>query len=163
MLVVVLLAVVGAAASSPCGTDPSESHVLFHNERVRILDWRIRAGSKANASNTVPTVRWRIVSPTDKIPLPVFYEAGTCAFVSASEAQRHYVFEILQKPRYLPAEVQKLLGAPNYTTAVGSQMWLENEYVRMWDFHSPVGMDLFHQHVFDYAFVVCSNDQHVRD
>jgi len=36
-------------------------------------------------------------------------------------------------------------------------MYLENEYVRMWDFHSPVGMGQFHQHVMDYAFVVIGN------
>ena len=36
-------------------------------------------------------------------------------------------------------------------------MLLENEYVRMWDFHSPVAIGVFHQHVMDYAFVVLGN------
>ena len=39
-------------------------------------------------------------------------------------------------PRYTRHQLKQLLAAPAYTTAVGSKMWLENEYVRMWDFHS---------------------------
>jgi hypothetical protein len=32
----------------------------------------------------------------------------------------------------------------------------------MWDFHSPVGMGEFHQHVMDYAFVVIGNHSHLN-
>ena len=71
--------------------------------------------------------------------------------------RRFFVFEVKGPPKYTEERVQELLRAPNYTTAVGSRMFLENDLVRMWDFHSPVGMDEFHQHVLDYAFVVIGN------
>jgi hypothetical protein len=145
------------------GADLGRSTVLFANERLRVLDFRLPAGAVANVSNTVPTVRWQIRGASDPIPAPSFYEAGTCATVASAleENRRDFVFEVLQPPRYTAAQVDALLRAPqqrsNMSVAVGSSMFLENEYVRMWDFHSPVGMDVFHQHVLDYAFVVIGN------
>ena len=159
MLLLVALGSLGNCA----GADLSRSTVLFANERLRVLDFRLPAGAVANVSNTVPTVRWQIRGASDRIPPPSFYEAGTCAAVTlaSGEDRRDFVFEILQPPRYTAAQVEALLRAPqarsNLSVAVGSSMFLENEYVRMWDFHSPVGMGVFHQHVLDYAFVVIGN------
>ena len=148
-----------ASSATDChGSDPSVTKVLFTNERLRVLDFRLPVGSGvANVSNALPTVRWQILGADQPIPQPVFYAAGTCAAISnpAGEERRDFVFEMLgAAPRYSPEQVSKLLAAPKYTTDVGSRMFLENDWCRMWDFHSPVGMDVFHQHVFDYAFVV---------
>ena len=144
-----------------CGADHGSSRVLFDNERLRIIDYRLAPGAQANLTNTVPTVRWQIKGADEDIPMPTFHAAGTCTPMSHSAGgtaeHRFFVFEVKGPPKYGEERVRELLRAPNYTSAVGSRMFLENDLVRMWDFHSPVGMDEFHQHVLDYAFVVIGN------
>eukprot|EP00937_MAST-01D_sp_MAST-1D-sp2_P008051 g8051.t1 len=164
--VVLLACFVATRTAFPlCGPDQSQSRVLFANERLRVLDWRLQPGQSANATNAGPTVRWQILGDGDPVPEPRFYEAGTCVTVShppgSAEERREFVFEVLQaQPKYTEAQVAELLRAPAYPTGVGSKMFFENHLVRMWDFHSAgknTGMDEFHQHVLDYAFVVIGN------
>lgn len=140
----------------------SEGHhakKLFENHRLRILDHYILPGSNFEWRNDWPTVRWQVYENSDMIPTPVFAEAGTVSVISNPRQnrvlRRDYVFEIMKpQPKYTEEQVRALLNDPEWPTDVGSQLFFENRFVRMWDFHSPVGMGSFHLHTLDNAFVV---------
>ena len=158
-------------ASACLGTPDNEStsKVLFANERLRILDWTLPYGKVVNVTHSAPTVRWQVVGEHDEIPMPSFHAANTCTQVAnngsatSSGTRREFLFEIVQgAPRYTEDRVRQLLNAPKFQSDVGSKLFLETDLVRMWDFHSPIGMDEPHHHVLDYAFVVIGNNSNLH-
>jgi hypothetical protein len=67
----------GSFASSGAST-----RVLFSNERMRVLDWRLPAGAAANVSSSrAPTVAWQVVGAREHIPVPQFRANGSCTVV----------------------------------------------------------------------------------
>jgi len=132
---------------------------LFENHRLCIYDHYILPGTTVKWNNDRPTVRWQIYADVNMIPAPVFSEAGTVSEISNPRRdnvlRRDYVFEIVQsQPKYTESEVRRLLTDPEWPTDVGSNLFFENRFVRMWDFHAPDGMGSFHLHTLDNAFVV---------
>lgn len=146
---------------------PDGARLILENDRLRIWDVR---GFAANLRHDHPTVRWAVAPlPTGgegevdvSSPDPVFYAAGEAVRVPDFEPDglepcREIIFEILQhEPTHTEAEIESLLAAPTYPTAVGGTMVFENELCRLWDFQIPPGGSRqkdVHQHVFPYAFV----------
>ena len=160
-MVAALASAFASTFASLCASDSAPyAKTIFANERLRVIDERLAPGMSANLSIPFPSVRWRVLGAGAPLPTPRFFPAGACVSVHNDEPNTErsdLVFQVLQPPRYSAKQFEALLAAPTFTTVVGSNMWLENEYVRMWDFHSPVGMETFHQHVLDYAFVVLGN------
>lgn len=69
---------------------------------------------------------------------------------------RQVVIEFLDiAPKHSEAEVRQLLARATYSTAVGTELLLENDRCRVWDFSfGPGGGEPgdVHQHVLDYIF-----------
>lgn len=147
---------------------PDGMCLILENDRLRIWDVH---GKAANMHYDHPTVRWAVVplpatggeGETDiSSPDPEFYAAGEAVRVpnfepDGPEPWREIIFEILQhKPMHTKAEIESLLAAPTYPTAVGGTMVFKNELCRLWDFQIPPSRSLqkdVHQHVFPYAFM----------
>lgn len=73
---------------------------------------------------------------------------------------RQIWFEIKRPPRRSPEETRSILEDAIYTTNVGTELLLENDLVRVWDFYlepAPQDEDRAvqppHHHVLDYVFV----------
>lgn len=125
------------------GLAASTTTLLHENTRLRILDVRTQPGCTASARHSLPTVRWQVLDASAPTPLPAFCPAGTeVSITNRGELERRdMVFELLQEPRHSEDKVRQLVAASSWPTAPGQVMMLENDFVRMWDFRSSLGMD----------------------
>lgn len=132
--------------------------VQLENERLRITEYEVPAHSKAFIEHSVPSFHWQVLGDEDPTPKPVFHSAGSSCTIAAEGLPRHeFIFEILQPPKYTQAQVDALDAAALWPVKAGTELLLENQYARLWDFrmgpNSGNKHDV-HQHTLDYAYVV---------
>lgn len=144
--------------------------LLFENERVRVSDLRLQVGERIQSTLQYPTVRWQVDSGYQRGPRReairvddkhvVFDYAGQACDIENvcknGHVYRQVWFEIKKDPSRTEEEVQKVLASAVHSTDVGTELFLENRWCRVWDFYlDPDGGNPLepHHHVLDYVFV----------
>eukprot|EP00928_Gymnodinium_smaydae_P065954 TRINITY_DN49017_c0_g1_i1.p1 TRINITY_DN49017_c0_g1~~TRINITY_DN49017_c0_g1_i1.p1 ORF type:complete len:253 (+),score=44.89 TRINITY_DN49017_c0_g1_i1:60-761(+) len=149
--------------------------LLFENERTRIFDFRLPAGSSGGvARHEFPTLRWQVGagvhqmigedgSKTERAEVAdkqVFWVEAGAPFQSfnahGSREYRQVCWEFKEPPKRSEAEVRARLSSAIYPTEVGTAMLLDNAHCRVWDFFLEPGEGDYaapHHHVLDYCFV----------
>eukprot|EP00929_Paragymnodinium_shiwhaense_P101772 TRINITY_DN64945_c0_g1_i1.p1 TRINITY_DN64945_c0_g1~~TRINITY_DN64945_c0_g1_i1.p1 ORF type:complete len:266 (-),score=11.57 TRINITY_DN64945_c0_g1_i1:240-1037(-) len=148
-----------ASAIGRQGASKLESELLLENHRLRILKCTLAAGVAAHVEHAVPTARWRVLDRTHATPAPIFCRAGEAIHLDntrGGQPMKEVVFQILQQPQRTSAELQAWESTRRWSGDLGTDMMLENEYCKLWDFrmlsHGGSPYD-FHQHMLNYAVV----------
>eukprot|EP00937_MAST-01D_sp_MAST-1D-sp2_P004741 g4741.t1 len=156
----------GAVAAVRARKRERTSYQCLHKAAaMRIYDFRVGAGARAEVHHTHHTLRWRVAPSAEcETPAPAFFGPGSAHIIyNAADAEhREIVFELpAAQAQHTAAEVARLERGAFCKPMIGTKVNFENELCRAVELRLPPGggdPDDFHHHVLDYGLCFVGED-----